>query len=280
MDPCAILLSEIGKHYHSFPKGTFCAQFIPPTIPHSVLQHLAAHPQTWSWMTRAGPSTGKSFQVPTVPIVCRKDSPKAIQWLVSAFHSFKSQLIAQALSPETGRVLRAYVQLYQNNMLLHLHAQQAQVGPPPSASAFITRAQPGHTPPPPTVVIVEIAVLWSEFKAFCSKHEASQNPPLTPPAHSLGLVPSDPSLLSSSHLLNALQRRVFLILATCGCSRYWMIPSVLTLSTLLWFPYPLHPCLRTLPRQFWSLSLMALGGHWVSTLMATSTCLGVSPMLL
>ena len=35
--PCAILLSEVGKRYHTFPKGTFHAKFTPPAIPCSVL---------------------------------------------------------------------------------------------------------------------------------------------------------------------------------------------------------------------------------------------------
>ncbi|KAL4061955.1 hypothetical protein V8B97DRAFT_1878491 [Scleroderma yunnanense] len=40
------VLSQIGKQYHTFPKGTFHACFIPPGVPHSILHHLAAHPQT------------------------------------------------------------------------------------------------------------------------------------------------------------------------------------------------------------------------------------------
>ena len=49
-----------------------------------------------------------------------------IQWIVSVFHAFKSQLALQALD-DKGRVLPAYVKLYQNNMLVHLRAQQASL---------------------------------------------------------------------------------------------------------------------------------------------------------
>ena len=36
LSPCAILLSEVGKHYHTFPKGTFPARFTPLAIPLSL----------------------------------------------------------------------------------------------------------------------------------------------------------------------------------------------------------------------------------------------------
>ena len=71
---CSICLSEVGKHYHAFPKGTFKARFALPAIPRHVLQHLAKSPPTWTWTTRAG----KLFQVPSVPTPCSRDSPKGI----------------------------------------------------------------------------------------------------------------------------------------------------------------------------------------------------------
>ena len=119
---CQIHLSEVGRHYHVFPKGTFKAQFAPPVIPRLVLQFLAKTPPTWTWTTRAG----KSFNVPSVPTACSRDSPKVIQWIISIFHAFKAQLVPQAISQETGRVLPDYVKLYQNNMLMHFRSQQAQ----------------------------------------------------------------------------------------------------------------------------------------------------------
>ena len=122
---CTILLSEIGKYYHAFPKGSFRSCFAPPAIPKLVLHHLDAHPFYWSWTMKAGPNASKSFAVPTVLTLCPKDSPKAVHWLVSIFHAFKAQLAPQALDQETGRVLPAYVKLYQNNMLMHIRAQHA-----------------------------------------------------------------------------------------------------------------------------------------------------------
>ena len=119
--PCAILLSEVGKRFHAFPKGTFRAWFAPPAIPNAVLKYVEAHPLTWSWMTKAGPCTGKSFSVPTVPTACRKDSPKAIHWIISIFHTFKSQLAPCTLNLETGRVLPGFVKLYS---WLHHNAYQ------------------------------------------------------------------------------------------------------------------------------------------------------------
>jgi len=34
---------------------------------------------------KAGPNAGKSFNVPTVPTSCPKDSPKAVHWIVLIF---------------------------------------------------------------------------------------------------------------------------------------------------------------------------------------------------
>ena len=93
--PCSIRLSEVGKQYHVFPKGTFKLHFALPAIPCHVLQYLAKSPPTWTWTTRAGPRAGKSFQVLSVPTVCGRDSPKAIQWVVTIFHAFKAQLAPQ-----------------------------------------------------------------------------------------------------------------------------------------------------------------------------------------
>jgi len=156
-----ILLSDIGKCYHAFPRGSFRAQFSLPAVPQLVFHHFSAHPFCWSWITKADPNAGTSFQVPTVPTLCPKDSPKAIHWIVSIFHVFKSQLAPQALNPEIGRENPAYVKLYQTNMLLHLHAQHAHlmVRKPPPASPTCAAPQPvANIPPQPTGTIVELCV--------------------------------------------------------------------------------------------------------------------------
>lgn len=153
--------SDIGKHFHAFPKGTFWAHYCPPSIPKSILQHFAAHTPYWSWTTKAGPNAGKSFNVPTVPTACKKGSPRATQWIISLFHSFKAHLNPQALDPN-GWVLPAHVRLYQNNMLIHL---RGLLGNPLSQP---TPASPPRPPPPqpnPThfyASLSELEELWHE----------------------------------------------------------------------------------------------------------------------
>ena len=78
-------------------------------------------------MDYQGQPTGRQVIPSTlIPTACGRDSLRAIQWIVTIFHAFKAQLVPQALSLETGRVLPSYVKLYQNNMLMHLRSQQAQ----------------------------------------------------------------------------------------------------------------------------------------------------------
>ena len=201
-----ILLSEVGKCYHAFPKGTFKARFSPPVVPKAVLRRLASHPPTWSWTTKAGPKAGKSFHVPTVPTSCGRDSHRAIQWIVSVFHAFKSQLAPQALN-DKGRVLPAYVKLYQNNMLVHLRAQQAlQVQQAKSPSTSCPQpARPTQTPTQPFDTVIadlraEIASLRSDLENFKCKCTASTSnspsgspsPPSSPVIH-WSPTPSPPS---------------------------------------------------------------------------------------
>jgi len=202
--PCTIRLSEIGKCYHAFPRGTFRSRFTPPAVPRSVLNHVDAHPFFWSWTTKAGPNAGKSFAVPTVPTSCPKDSPKAVLWIVSIFHAFKSQLTPQALDQATGRVLPAYVKLYQNNMLMHLCAQLARLRAGKlSPSAVPPRAAPqsavSKTPQYPPDVIAElrkeIAALRAEVQALQLMHEASAVPPPSPCTAPTVMPPHPPSPL-------------------------------------------------------------------------------------
>ncbi|KAF8125501.1 hypothetical protein EV363DRAFT_1299222 [Boletus edulis] len=118
---CSVLLSDIGKKYHTFPTGTFRLRFIPPTVPKFVLSFFAAHPFTWRWTTKGGPNKGKSFLVHTIPTTCTPADHCAVRWTVDLFHSFKAHLSPDALL--SGKVPVAIVQLYQNNMLIHFRAQ-------------------------------------------------------------------------------------------------------------------------------------------------------------
>ena len=213
--PCLIRLSQVGKCYHAFPKGTFKACFAPPAIPCHVLQHLAKSPPTWTWTTRAGPRAGKSFQVPLVPTACGRDSPKAIQWIVTIFHAFKAQLAPQAISQETGQVLPSYVKLYQNNMLMHLRSQQAQLWartkPSPTHTAKVSSPPPHQSLLLPTIadLLSQIEALRSDFEEFKRTHEASSSGASSSPSSSSEAVhtvlpndpPSPPSSTSSMSIM-------------------------------------------------------------------------------
>ncbi|KAF8139729.1 hypothetical protein EV363DRAFT_1444196 [Boletus edulis] len=120
---------------------------------------------TWSWVTKTGPNKGKPHTIPSFPISGGKEAPKAIRWLTSLFHSFKTHLHALALEPDSGRVLQPIVQLYQNNMLVHLHGQHTP---------------PTNTPPPPSLRAVKPHPLppVTHFMALASWQLSI--PPLSP----------------------------------------------------------------------------------------------------
>lgn len=163
--PCIICLLDIGKHYHIFPKGTFCVCYSPPAVPSATLRSFIAHPFTWSWATKAGPNVGKTFSVPTISIACKKDASRAIQWIVSLFHSFKSHLNPEALDPEMGQVLPAFVKLYQSNMLLHFCSQLKN--PFSSAPKAATHSTPPHSSAPPSPDLRrEIVELHAELNSL------------------------------------------------------------------------------------------------------------------
>jgi len=127
--------------------------------------------------------------------------------MVSIFHVFKAQLAPQALDQEMGRVLPAYVKLYQNNMLMHIRAQHAhsRVGKPPPASTPPCAAPwpAAVIPPQPPSVIAElhreIAALRAEVQALRLLHEASTSLPLSPRTAPtvVPLQPPSPSATSS-----------------------------------------------------------------------------------
>ncbi|KAI6119916.1 hypothetical protein EDD16DRAFT_1518170 [Pisolithus croceorrhizus] len=74
-------------------------------------------------LSEAGPNKGKSFQVPTILIACDKTALRAVKWIIAVFHSFKAHLNPIAIDADSGRVHPAWLRLYQNNLLIHLHNQ-------------------------------------------------------------------------------------------------------------------------------------------------------------
>ncbi|KAI6002677.1 hypothetical protein EDC04DRAFT_2908408 [Pisolithus marmoratus] len=172
-DLCPVRLSDIGKRYHSFHKGTFKARFAPPVLPRFVLAHFASHPSTWTWVTKDGPNKGKSFQVPTTPITCAKTAPRAIHWMVAVFHSFKAHLNPVAIDSDTGRVKQGWLRLYQNN--IPPPTTKPPTNPPPAcpkpSSAPLTTANPSLER-----VLAELrkelADLREKFTNYILSHEA------------------------------------------------------------------------------------------------------------
>ncbi|KAI6108711.1 hypothetical protein EDD16DRAFT_1738435 [Pisolithus croceorrhizus] len=183
--PCPLRLSEVGRQYHQFPKGTFRARFSPPALPKAVASHFAKNPPIWTWSVKAGPNVGKSFQVPTIPISCDKTAPKAIKWIVAVFHSFKAHLNPVALDTDSGRVHPAWLRLYQNNLLIHLHNQLkahlpckakstylppiAPVGAAATPLAPVPDRPPPRVSPPPSSLTAEVAALCAELSSLKEK---------------------------------------------------------------------------------------------------------------
>ncbi|KAI6046331.1 hypothetical protein EDC04DRAFT_2598140 [Pisolithus marmoratus] len=186
-EPCQIRLSDVGRRYHSFPKGSFKARFIPQSAPRFVLKHLAAHPPTWTWTTKGGPNKDRSFQVPTIPITCDKVAPRAIHWVVAVFHSFKAHLNPIAIDGESGKVKSGWLRLYQNNLYVHLRGQMKETTAPKRAHPMTPKPSP-TTPPsahpkpaPPQGNLLEtelsklrqeIADLRDKFTNYITSHEA------------------------------------------------------------------------------------------------------------
>ncbi|KAF8444472.1 hypothetical protein L210DRAFT_3642716 [Boletus edulis BED1] len=184
---CEIRLSEAGRVFHHFPKGTFRARFIPPTIPQYVLKAFSANPFQWSWTIRDGPRKGKVYPVPTIPTSCPSGAGKALRWVVSLFHTYKLHLNAQALDPSTGRVLPAYLRLYQNNMLVHFRAQLALAKPLPTTAPGPKPPKPVKAPAPPPVTppnkayataaeVLELRKELSELRAIIATLHDKQAP--------------------------------------------------------------------------------------------------------
>ncbi|KAI6103270.1 hypothetical protein EDD16DRAFT_1715376 [Pisolithus croceorrhizus] len=191
--PCPLRLSEVGRQYHQFPKGTFRACFSPPALPKAVTSYFANHPPIWTWSVKAGPNEGKSFQVPTIPIACDKTALRAVKWIIAVFHSFKAHLNLIAIDTDSGRVLPAWLRLYQNNLLIHLHSQLkahlvcrtkapplVRPDPPTTATDSVPATDRSHPhAPPSSSLAAEVAALHAELDTlkeklynYISTHEA------------------------------------------------------------------------------------------------------------
>ena len=155
-----------------------------------------------------------------------------IQWIVSIFHAFKAQLAPQAISQETGRVLPDYVKLYQNNMLMHFHSQQAQSRATPKPTPSQTnRPSPGQPPSqsPQGLTIAEllskIEELRLDFEKFKRAHEASSSEdsssPVSSPQAATTVLPNDPpSPLSSTSFMSIVEE------STAHPDHPWLTPII------------------------------------------------------
>ncbi|KAI5980531.1 hypothetical protein EDC04DRAFT_2917859 [Pisolithus marmoratus] len=132
-------------------------------------------------MTKDGPNKGKSFQVPTIPIVCKKTPPCTIHWVVTVFHSFKTHLNPVAIDADTGKVCQGWLHLYQNNLYIHLQSLLKAPPPPatkPSPQPLQSTGTPwakGHSttaPDPVAELHAEIRSLHEKLYKYVATHEA------------------------------------------------------------------------------------------------------------
>ncbi|KAI6097052.1 hypothetical protein F5141DRAFT_1067335 [Pisolithus sp. B1] len=166
-----VTLSDVGRCYHSFPKGTFHTHFTPPVFPRLVLQHFAAHSPTWTWTTRDGPGKGKSFKVPTIPIACDCNAPQVVCWIVMVFHSFKAHLNPITLDPKSIPI--------EGWLATNMSNPHSPKPPPPTQPST-----PPTTVDPVSELQEELQLLCEKFYCFISSHEACcghhSNSPSTP----------------------------------------------------------------------------------------------------
>ncbi|KAI6013715.1 hypothetical protein BKA83DRAFT_19144 [Pisolithus microcarpus] len=166
--PCPVQLSEVGRQFHQFQKGTSKARFALPALLKFMTSYFASHPPAWTWTVWGGPNKGKSYQVPTTPIVCEGDAPRAVQWIVTVFHLFKAHPNPLTVDPETGRVKPAWLKLYQNNLYIHLHSQLRSHFPPPKPAPPGPKAVSSH-PKPASLIASEVEWLWAELTTLKEK---------------------------------------------------------------------------------------------------------------
>ncbi|KAI5983726.1 hypothetical protein EDC04DRAFT_2616036 [Pisolithus marmoratus] len=130
----------------------------------------------WTWMTKDGPNKGKSFQVPTIPIVCEKTAPHAVHWVVTVFHSFKTHLHPVTIDTDTGKVHQGWLRLYQNNLYVHLRSQLKVPPPPlPPRPSLQSTCTPKATPSvvPSTTATDPVAKLQAEISSLNPSPSAS-----------------------------------------------------------------------------------------------------------
>ncbi|KAI6018626.1 hypothetical protein BKA83DRAFT_4532065 [Pisolithus microcarpus] len=141
----------------------------------STISYFASHPPTWTWAVKAGPNKGKTFQVPTIPIVCDDGAPRAVHWMVGVFHLFKAHLNPIAIDATTGRVLPDWLRLYQNNLYIHLHSQVKARSPHPKPAPPTTTPTPSGTqtvgthPKPKGLITTKVDRLQTELHALKEK---------------------------------------------------------------------------------------------------------------
>ncbi|KAI6017832.1 hypothetical protein EDC04DRAFT_2902452 [Pisolithus marmoratus] len=123
-------------------------------------------------MTKDSPNKGKSFQVPTIPIICKKTAPCTVHWVVTVFHSFKTHLHPVAIDTDTGKVCQGWLRLYQNNLYVHLHSQLKAPPPPlpPKPSPQPTCTPKTMSPMVPSTTTTDpVAELWAEISSLQDK---------------------------------------------------------------------------------------------------------------
>ncbi|KAI5991832.1 hypothetical protein EDD15DRAFT_2368584 [Pisolithus albus] len=130
--------------------------------------------QIWTWVTKDGPNKGKSFQVPTTPVACAKNAPRAVRWMVAVFHSFKAHLNPVAIDANSGRVHQGWLRLYQSNMYLHLQTQikALQSRRPPIPPQPPKPCSPPSAGDPLSELRAEIRTLREKFYNYIKSHEA------------------------------------------------------------------------------------------------------------
>ncbi|KAI5984510.1 hypothetical protein EDD15DRAFT_2375165 [Pisolithus albus] len=183
------------------PAPSTCWMLVDDTIP-SPRNHFAHHAPTWTWVTKDGPNKGKSFSVPTIPVACERNAPKAVRWMVSVFHLFKAHLNPIAIDTDTGRVHQGWLCLYRSNMHLHLQsslrASRPQRAPPllsplPPLPTYYGRSPAqvaGRAPCPPEHS--------TDASSEADPEEGSTHSPPPPPALTLAIVDPTTGLETSA----------------------------------------------------------------------------------